>query len=87
LSNRITIKAIPPSDPEISNEGLAERFAKGPTKTIGLIKRTLNKALASDLDSLLGYEATIQEIALFTEDHIDGVATFLRKRPSQIKRE
>jgi 2-(1,2-epoxy-1,2-dihydrophenyl)acetyl-CoA isomerase len=50
-----------------------------------LIKRTLNKALSSDLDSLLDYEAYIQEIASLTEDHKEGVQAFLEKRPAQFK--
>lgn len=64
---------------------VAARFASAPTKTIGLIKRTLNRALASDLDSLLDYEATIQEVASLTEDHQEGVTAFLEKRPAHFK--
>lgn len=78
-------KVVPSSDLEKTTMDLAERFAKAPTKTIGLIKRTLNKALASDLDSLLDYEATMQEIASLTEDHTEGVAAFLEKRPARFK--
>jgi 2-(1,2-epoxy-1,2-dihydrophenyl)acetyl-CoA isomerase len=44
------------------------------------MKRTLNRALTSDLDSLLAYEAAIQEIAAGTADHREGVQAFLEKR-------
>jgi len=64
---------------------LASSLAKAPTKAIGLIKRTLNKALASDLDAILDYEAYIQQIASETEDHKEGVVAFLEKRPAQFK--
>ncbi|HLF19650.1 MAG TPA: enoyl-CoA hydratase-related protein, partial [Bacteroidota bacterium] len=64
---------------------LAQKLAKAPTKSIGLIKRTLNKALSSDLDTLLDYEAYIQEIASLTEDHKEGVQAFLEKRTAQFK--
>lgn len=64
---------------------LATRLAGAPTKAIGLIKRTLNKALSSDLDTLLDYEATMQEIASLTDDHQEGVRSFLEKRPPQFK--
>lgn len=76
---------VPAAELERTTMELAERLARGPTKTYGLIKRTLNKALASDLDSLLDYEATIQEIASLTEDHREGVTAFLEKRTAQFK--
>lgn len=60
---------------------LAKRFASAPTKTIGLIKRTLNRSLHSDLDTLLEYEAMMQDIAARTDDHAEGLTSFLEKRP------
>ncbi|HXG39268.1 MAG TPA: enoyl-CoA hydratase-related protein [Bacteroidota bacterium] len=78
-------KAVPAADLEQATMELAEKLAKAPTKSIGLIKRTLNKALSSDLDTLLDYEAYIQEIASLTEDHKEGVQAFLEKRPAQFK--
>src|SRR3990172_3643883 len=76
-------KVVPSPDLKKATMELATRLAQSPTKSIGLIKRTLNKALASDLDTLLDYEATIQEIASLSEDHKEGVAAFLEKRPAQ----
>ncbi|TLY29200.1 MAG: 2-(1,2-epoxy-1,2-dihydrophenyl)acetyl-CoA isomerase [Ignavibacteria bacterium] len=64
---------------------LARRLAKAPTKAIGLIKRTLNKALASDLESILEYEALIQQIASGTEDHTEGLRAFIEKRQPVFK--
>ncbi len=57
-----------------------EESDAGPTRTIGLIKRILNRALVTDLNALLEYEAAIQEIAAATNDHREGVAVFLEKR-------
>ena len=65
---------------EKETTALAQRLAQGPTRTIGLIKRTLNKSLSTDLDTLLEYEASIQEIASMTSDHREGLASFLEKR-------
>jgi 2-(1,2-epoxy-1,2-dihydrophenyl)acetyl-CoA isomerase len=59
---------------------IARSLAAGPTRTIGLIKRTLNKSLGADLETLLAYEASIQEIASRTGDHREGVRAFLEKR-------
>jgi len=70
-----------PAALERETMALAASLAKGPTRTIGLIKRALNKAAVSDLDTLLAYEAQIQQIAAQTEDHREGVTAFLEKRP------
>lgn len=78
-------KVVPTAELEAKTRELADKFAKSPTKAIGLIKRTLNKALHSDLDTILDYEAVIQEIASQTEDHQEGVKAFLEKRPAQFR--
>lgn len=79
LVNRVA----PPEALEQVTLEIARGLAAGPTRAIGLIKRTLNRALASDLDSLLAYEAAIQEIAAGTEDHKEGVRAFLEKRTAE----
>lgn len=73
-------KVVPPSKLGEETMALAKQFAEAPTKSIGLIKRALNKALASDLDTLLDYEAYIQQIASETHDQREGVQAFLEKR-------
>jgi len=78
-------KVVPSSSLEQTTREIALKLAKAPTKAIGLIKRTLNKSATTDLNALLEYEATIQEIASLTEDHKEGVAAFLEKRPPQFK--
>jgi 2-(1,2-epoxy-1,2-dihydrophenyl)acetyl-CoA isomerase len=79
LVNRVVF----PEDLEKTTMDLASTMAKAPTKAIGLIKRTMNKALTSNLDSLLDYEAIIQQAASETEDHKEGVKAFLEKRPAR----
>ena len=78
-------KVVPPAELEAETLDLARRLAKAPTKAIGLIKRTLNKALASDLESILEYEALIQQIASGTEDHTEGLRGFIEKRQPVFK--
>jgi 2-(1,2-epoxy-1,2-dihydrophenyl)acetyl-CoA isomerase len=58
----------------------AARLAQGPTRAYGLIKRGVDRALALDLRGALEYEAYLQEIAGRSEDHREGVASFLAKR-------
>ncbi len=60
---------------------LALRLAHGPTRGIGLTKRVLNKVADLDLAAALEYEAQVQDIAIRTTDHREGVAAFLAKRP------
>ena len=78
-------KVVPPDQLEQTTMDLAHTLAASPTRAIGLIKRTLNKALTSDLDAILDYEAMMQEIASETEDHKEGVAAFLEKRTPRFR--
>lgn len=81
LVNRLA----PSSELEKVTMEVARKLAAAPTRSIGLIKRTLNKSLSSDLDALLDYEAVVQEIASNTEDYKEGVAAFLEKRQAKFK--
>jgi 2-(1,2-epoxy-1,2-dihydrophenyl)acetyl-CoA isomerase len=74
-----------PAELESVTMELAASFAKAPTRAIGLMKRTFNKALHSDLDALLDYEAYIQQIASETEDHKEGVKAFMEKRKPEFR--
>ena len=78
-------RAVPPEKLVETTLTMARELAAGPTRAIGLIKRTLNKGMVSDLETLLGYEAQIQQIASQTEDHREGVASFLEKRKPAFK--
>ena len=78
-------KVVPAGSLEAEVMTIAKSLAQGPTLSIGLIKRTLNKALFSDLDTILAYEAYIQEIASLTEDHKEGITSFLEKRPAKFR--
>lgn len=59
---------------------LAVQLANAPTRGIGLTKRAFNRALVTDLEGALDYEAHIQNIAVETQDHAEGVNAFLEKR-------
>ena len=59
----------------------ATEIAAGPIHAMGLAKRDLNKAILPHLESMLDYEAHIQEIAGSGREHQEGKAAFLEKRP------
>ena len=81
LVNRI----VPNEELEKVTMDLAWKLANGPTLSIGLIKRALNRSAVSDLDAMLDYEAVIQEIASQSEDHKEGIAAFLDKREAKFR--
>jgi 2-(1,2-epoxy-1,2-dihydrophenyl)acetyl-CoA isomerase len=64
-------------------EAMVLQLVAGPTAAIALAKRALNQALASDLETLLAYEAHMQEIAGQGAEFREGVAAFMEKRPAQ----
>ena len=66
---------------EATSAALATKLSRMPTKALGLTKRAMNRGMSSSLAEALAYEAQLQEIAGHTEDHAEGVAAFLEKRP------
>ena len=62
---------------------LAEKLAAGPSKAFGLTKRAVNRAVFDDLEELLEYEASLQEIAGRSDDFAEGVKAFVEKRTPQ----
>lgn len=64
---------------------IAWEIATGPTKTYGLIKRTLQRSQSASLEEMLEYEALMQEIAGRSEDHQEGLQAFYEKRAPKFK--
>ena len=78
LVNRV----VPHDDLMAHAMEVAGRLAKGPTRAYGLVKRGVEHNLTVNLREALEYEALLQEVAGRTEDHREGVAAFLEKRPA-----
>jgi 2-(1,2-epoxy-1,2-dihydrophenyl)acetyl-CoA isomerase len=75
------INKVVPADTLLTEaNALAQKLAQGPTKAFGLTKRALNRAIFPDLDELLEYEASLQEIAGRSDDFQEGVKAFIEKR-------
>jgi len=64
---------------------MAKKLAKGPTSAIGMMKCMLNRSFEIDLGTALEFEAAMQGIAASTGDVIEGVTSFLEKRPPEFK--
>jgi 2-(1,2-epoxy-1,2-dihydrophenyl)acetyl-CoA isomerase len=73
-------KAVPADQLDEAVNAYANYYAGAPTRSIGIIKKMLNKSATSSLDEMLDYEAYCQEIAGNTSDYNEGVAAFLEKR-------
>jgi len=76
-------KCVPAAEFDEAVRSLAQRLAKGPTRAYGLMKELINKSVVSDLESTLRLEGELQDIAINTADHREGVAAFLQKRPAE----
>jgi 2-(1,2-epoxy-1,2-dihydrophenyl)acetyl-CoA isomerase len=59
---------------------LGAKFAKGPTKGLGLIKRAIQASASNSLDQQLDLERDLQGIAGRSADYQEGAAAFMEKR-------
>jgi 2-(1,2-epoxy-1,2-dihydrophenyl)acetyl-CoA isomerase len=77
LVNRV----VPAADLASEVRVLAESLAAGPTGAFGLTKQAFNRAVLPHLEAALEHEAQLQETASRGQEHREGVAAFLEKRP------
>lgn len=73
-------KAVSANELDRAVKTYTDYFSTAPTKSIGIIKKMLNKSTTSSLDDMLEYEAYCQEIAGSSHDYREGVTAFLEKR-------
>jgi len=73
-------RCVPAAQFDAAVKAFAERLASGPTRAYGLMKQLMYTSLESDLQTSLTLEGELQDAALQTEDHREGVAAFLQKR-------
>jgi len=59
----------------------AQRLAQRPTLALGLLKNALYQAQRLDLLGAIEYEARLQQRAIASDDHREGLAAFREKRP------
>jgi 2-(1,2-epoxy-1,2-dihydrophenyl)acetyl-CoA isomerase len=76
LVNRV----VPAEGLEAAVAEWAKRLAAGPTRSLGLTKRLLNRSLDSDRVTAFGEEAAAQELNMTTHDANEGVDAFVERR-------
>jgi len=76
LVNRVT----PTGELREQAAAWARQLALGPIHVMGLAKRAFNKAVLGNLETVLDYEAHLQEIAGQGTEHQEGMQAFLEKR-------
>jgi 2-(1,2-epoxy-1,2-dihydrophenyl)acetyl-CoA isomerase len=80
LSLGLVNQVVPMAELDDTVKRYTGYYANAPTRSIGLIKKMLNKSATSTLDEMLEYEAFCQEIAGRSADYKEGVTAFLEKR-------
>ena len=87
-AKRLGLVNVVVQTPEVLSLALnkyAKKFAKAPTKSIGMIKQLLNNSFSKSIDEILNEEAIIQDIAGNSGDYKEGVNSFLEKRKPVFK--
>lgn len=73
----------PDSALQSTAEALAQQLAAGPTRAYAGIKRQLNNWLYARMEEQLGFEAELQQEMAGSGDFLEGVLSFVQKRPAQ----
>jgi 2-(1,2-epoxy-1,2-dihydrophenyl)acetyl-CoA isomerase len=63
----------------------AKQLAKGPSVAVDLARRYVHKALTSNLDEILDYEAVAGTMTAHTQDAREGTQAFVEKRKPEFK--
>jgi 2-(1,2-epoxy-1,2-dihydrophenyl)acetyl-CoA isomerase len=78
-------KALDDADLMKEAKDIAARFASGPTKGYGLLKKAMYASAGNSLDAQLDLERDLQREAGFSEDYREGVSAFMQKRKPAFK--
>ncbi len=81
----LVAKVVPLENLDEAVSTYTEYYRNAPTKSIGLIKKMLNKSQHASLEEMLDYEAYCQDIAGSSEDYKEGVKAFMEKRKPEFK--
>ena len=74
-------KAVEDEQLDAEVDGLAARFAAGPTRGLARIKKMIRESWSQDLDAELDRQRDAMRELGFSDDYREGVAAFMEKRP------
>jgi 2-(1,2-epoxy-1,2-dihydrophenyl)acetyl-CoA isomerase len=72
---------VPDAELEIETARRAREFSAGPTFAFGIAKKMFKLMYQPNLEAALDAEAWAQGLSLLSDDHREGAAAFLEKRP------
>jgi enoyl-CoA hydratase/carnithine racemase len=78
-------KVLPAEELLPAANALAQRLAQGAPLAQRAIKRIVRKGLTVDWRTLDEYSDAISDVLWETEDHMEGVQSFLEQRPAQFR--
>ena len=78
-------RLVPSDDLETETMALATKIADGPPIAMRLAKMQVYKGLDMEFETALGIAAACETITLSSEDHREGVRSFLERRPPERK--
>ena len=81
----LVTKVVPHDQLMLQARELAVKIAKGPAVAIELSKRGFYRSLNNDLKTQLDYETYAQNLCRQTDDHKEGVRSFMEKREANFK--
>jgi 2-(1,2-epoxy-1,2-dihydrophenyl)acetyl-CoA isomerase len=76
----LAYRCVPIDELDTTAHALAARLAAGPTRSLGLSKRLLNRSFETDLPAALDLEGAYQSLATTSGDLAEGMASFREKR-------
>jgi 2-(1,2-epoxy-1,2-dihydrophenyl)acetyl-CoA isomerase len=76
----LAYRCVPVDELDTTAHELAARLAAGPTRSLGLSKRLLNRSFETDLPTTLDLEGAYQSLATTSGDLAEGMASFRQKR-------
>ena len=79
----LVYKVVPDAELAAATQAIAEKLAKGPTRSYALIRQGIRECLDKPLSEGLMVERRNQLIAGRSSDFAEGVSAFLQKRPAQ----
>lgn len=85
LALGLVTEVVPAARLQTRGDELAGRLAAGPTRTLGIAKRLVNRALDVDRDTSLAEEAWGQELVMTTSDAQEGVRAFVERRDPEFR--